>query len=106
MKCCSRFKIKNQTEFPIFVMLTLEKRPLEVENIQPGTRVSDSYLSCSNFYLFPKGSFWRSVGSKAKKLGSTLERALADSEDVHVQRNRVVLDICPESFGFKEILPG
>jgi len=86
----SRFKIKNQTEFPIFVMVTLEKRPLKVENIQPGKR----------------GSIWRSVGSKAGKLGSTLERALADSEDVQVQRNRVVLDICPSSVGFKEILPG
>ena len=42
----------------------------------------------------------------AEKLGSTLERALADSGDVHVQRNRVVLDISPKSAGFKEILPG
>ena len=41
MKHVSRFKIKNQTEFPIFVMLTLEKMPLKVENIQPGKRVSD-----------------------------------------------------------------
>ena len=106
MKCYSRLKIKNQTEFPIFVMLTLEKRPLKVENIQPGARVSDSSLSCSNFYLFSKGSFWRSVGSASKRLGSTLERALANDEDVHVQRNRVVLDLIPESVGFKEILPG
>jgi len=37
-----RFKIKNKTEFPIFVKLTLEKsQSLEVENIQPGKRVSD-----------------------------------------------------------------
>jgi len=85
-----RFKIKNQTEFPIFVMLTLEKRPLNVENIQPGKR----------------GTIWRTVRPMAEKLGSTLEKALADSEDVHVQRNRVVLDICPRSVGFKAISPG
>ena len=42
--------------------------------------------------------------SKAEKLGSTLERALADPEDE--QKNRVVLDIEPESVGFREILPG
>ena len=54
--------------------------------------------------IFPKGIFWRSVRSKAEKLGSTLERALADSE--HVQRNRLVLNISPKSAGFKEILPG
>jgi len=35
-----------------------------------------------------------------------LERALADTDDVHMQRNRVVLDIRPKSAGFKEILPG
>jgi len=84
-----RFKIKNQTEFPIFVKLTLEKiQGLEVENLQPGKR----------------GSVWRSVRPIAEKLGSTLEKALADTDDM--QRNRVVLDICPESSGFKEISPG
>jgi len=58
------------------------------------------------FSSFSKGSLWRSVRSKAEKLGSTLERALADTDDVHMQRNRVVLHIRPESAGFKEILPG
>ena len=38
-----------------------------------------------------KGTIWRSVRSKAEKLGSTLEKALADSEDMNVQKNRVVL---------------
>ena len=44
-----RFKIKNQTEFPIFVTLTLEKRMLKVENIQPGKRVSA--FSCNFFHV-------------------------------------------------------
>ena len=65
---------------------------------------SSSNIVNPNSRLFKKGLIWRSVTSKAEKLGSTLERALADSEDE--QKNRVVLDIEPESVGFREILPG
>ena len=65
---------------------------------------SSSDIVNSNSHLFKKGLIWRSVTSKAEKLGSTLERALADSENE--QKNRVVLDIEPESVGFREILPG
>ena len=35
-----KFKIKNDTLFPIYVMLTQVKYKLATDNIQPGLRVS------------------------------------------------------------------
>ena len=36
-----KFKIKNDTLFPIYVMLTQVKYKLATDNIQPGLRVSN-----------------------------------------------------------------
>ena len=65
-----RFKIKNQTEFPIFVKLTLEKsQSLEVENIQPGKRVSILWSLFSNFHLFQRAPFGDRSDQKQRNWG-------------------------------------
>ena len=34
-----KFKVKNETQYSVFVMLTREKYTLNIENIQPGLEV-------------------------------------------------------------------
>jgi len=86
-----KFKIKNNTDFPVYVSLTQEKCRLDIENIQPGK----------------KGSLLRSLSDSIpgfSKFDRTVMRVLGDEEDE--QKNFVVLDIQPENRGFIEIAPG
>lgn len=85
-----KFKIKNDTLFPIYVMLTQVKYKLATDNIQPGLR----------------GNSIRTIDKvfKSKRINSIVEGLLNEEEDE--QRNRVVLEAYPVMFGFKEILPG
>jgi len=86
-----KFKIKNNTDFPVYVSLTQEKCRLDIENIQPGK----------------KGSLIRSLSDSIpgfSKFDRTVMRVFGDQEDE--QKNFVVLDIQPEKRGFIEIGPG
>jgi len=86
-----KFKIRNDTKFPVYVNLSQGKCRLDIENIQPGK----------------KGSLLRSLSDSIPgfaKYDRTVMRVLGDEQDE--QKNFVVLDIQPEERGFFEVLPG
>ena len=96
-----KLKIRNNTQYPIHIMLSKESFIIPINNIQPGKKVARS----SWYNIWFQGNTLRTL----EKLGSKTVIKLAEgllSEESDEQRNRVVMEMYPEQFGFKEVLPG